>query len=197
MRQDYVHAVFSRQADIAIGNLKKIFDAVGNRIDAIFICGTDFGTQTSSFCSPETFDALYAPYYKQVNDWIHQHTEWKTFKHSCGAVSNFVEHFIDSGFDIINPVQCTAAGMDPKMLKSEFGNHLVFWGGGTDTQAALSFGTPEEVRRQVLERCEIFGKDGGFVFTAVHNVQATTPGENLIAMIEALEEVNQSGRRLS
>ena len=188
-RQDYIHAIFSKQAEIAVANLQQIFGVVGNRIDAVFICGTDFGTQTSSFCSPDTFDTLYAPYYKKVNDWIHQHTSWKTFKHSCGAVANFMPHFIEAGFDIINPVQCTAAGMEPRGLKSEFGEHLTFWGGGADTQATLSFGTPEEVRQQTLERCEIFGKNGGFVFNSVHNVQATTPIENMVALLETLGTV--------
>lgn len=190
MRQDYVHAIFNKQAEIALGNLKKIFDVIGNQINAVFICGTDFGTQVSTFCSTQTFDSLYAPYYKRLNDWIHKNTEWKTFKHSCGAVENFMDHFIAAGFDIINPVQCTATGMDPQTLKSKYGDKLTFWGGGSDTQATLSFGTPEEVRQQVFQRCEIFGKNGGFVFNSVHNVQATTPIENIIAMLDALKEFN-------
>jgi len=86
MRQDYIHAVFDRQSEIAIANLERIFLRVGNLPDAVFICGTDFGTQDSQFCSTDTYDALYAPYYKKVNNWIHEHTGWKTFKHSCGAV---------------------------------------------------------------------------------------------------------------
>lgn len=190
MRQDYIHAIFDKQAEIAQGNLEKIFKVVGNQINAVFICGTDFGTQVSTFCSTQTFDSLYAPYYKRLNDWIHKNTEWKTFKHSCGAVENFMSHFIEAGFDIINPVQCTATGMDPHILKSKYGDKLTFWGGGSDTQATLSFGNPEEVRQQVLERCEIFGKNGGFVFNSVHNVQATTPIENIIAMLDALKEFN-------
>jgi hypothetical protein len=189
-RQDYIHAVFSKQAEIAVENLEKIFDVVGNRIDVAFICGTDFGTQTSSFCSPQTFDSLYLPYYKKVNDWIHKNTTWKTFKHSCGAVENFMEHFIKAGFDIINPVQCSAAGMDPNTLKSKYGDKLTFWGGGAETQAALSLGTPEDVRKQVLKRCKIFSNNGGFVFNSVHNVQASTPIENMVAMMETIKKVN-------
>ena len=189
-RQDYIHAVFSKQSEIAVENLEKIFDVTGNRIDVAFICGTDFGTQTSSFCSPETFDSLYLPYYKKVNDWIHKNTTWKTFKHSCGAVENFMEHFIRAGFDIINPVQCSAAGMDPYTLKLKYGKKLTFWGGGVETQSALSIGTPGDVRKQVLERCKIFSKNGGFVFNSVHNVQATTPVENMVAMIETIKEVD-------
>lgn len=188
MRPDYIHEVFSKQCDIAIDNLKKVHTVVGEAMDVIFICGTDFGTQTSSFCSTDTYDKLYAPYYKRVNDWIHQNTTWKTFKHSCGAVENFMEHFIDSGFDIINPVQCSATGMDPKTLKDRYGDRIVFWGGGVDTQKTLPFQTPEDVRVEVLKRCEIFAPNGGFIFDAIHNVQAKTPVENIVAMLEAIKE---------
>ena len=189
-RQDYIHQVFSKQCDIALQNLEKIHAVVGDAIDVLFVCGTDFGTQISTFCSGETFNSLYAPYYKQVNDWVHQHTGWKTFKHSCGAVETFLTHFIDAGFDIVNPVQCSAAGMEPDKLKSRYGDRLTFWGGGVDTQKTLPFGTPEEVRAEVLQRCEIFNRDGGFVFNAIHNVQMNTPVENIAAMFDAIKEFN-------
>jgi uroporphyrinogen-III decarboxylase len=130
------------------------------------------------------------PYYKQMNDWIHNNTEWKTFKHSCGAIHSFIPLFIESGFDIINPVQCSASDMDASDLKNEFGKDIVFWGGGIDNQSTLAFGTPEEVHKQVIERCEIFSRDGGFVFNTVHNIQATTPVGNIVAMIKALNIFN-------
>ena len=193
VRQDYLHAVFSAQAKVAIGNLQKVHAAIGNIIDVLFVCGTDFGTQTSSFCSTATYEALYAPYYKEINGWIHANTTWKTFKHSCGAVENFIPNFIDSGFDILNPVQCSATGMEPKALKDRYGDHIVFWGGGVNTQRTLPFGTPDEVRREVLERCEVFAPNGGFIFNAVHNVQANTPVQNVVAMLEAVKEY--SGRK--
>jgi hypothetical protein len=189
-RRDYIHTVFAKQLEYACANLERIHQRVGNRIDVVFVCGTDFGTQTSSFCSVATFRELYFPYYKQVNAWMHRHTTWKTFKHSCGAVAPFIPGFIEAGFNILNPVQCSAAGMDATRLKREFGKDITFWGGGVDTQQVLPFGTPEEVRRQVLERCEVFSKDGGFVFDAIHNVQAKTPVKNIVAMIDAVREFN-------
>jgi hypothetical protein len=193
-RQDYIHKVFSAQLSEALRNLERISAAVGDTVSAVFICGTDFGTQTGTFCSPETFRELYMPYYKQVNGWIHRNTNWKTFKHSCGAVEGFMELFIESGFDIINPVQCSASGMDPEKLKEKYGERLVFWGGGVDTQKILPFGSPEDVRRQTLERCGIFSKNGGFVFDAIHNIQAGTPAVNITAMLDALREFNSAGR---
>ena len=189
-RQDYVHKVFEHQCEIALQNLEKVHAAIGNSVQAVYICGTDFGTQTSAFCSVKTFRNLYFPYYKQVNDWIHSHTTWKTFKHSCGAVSKFLPSMIEAGFDILNPVQCSATGMEPEQLKANFGDQLVFWGGGVDTQDVLPFRTHAEVREQVLRRCEVFAAGGGFVFNSIHNVQARTPVENIVAMIDAVHEFN-------
>ncbi|MFP5210414.1 MAG: uroporphyrinogen decarboxylase family protein [Acidobacteriota bacterium] len=189
-RQDYIHRIFERQCEIGIQNLERIHAVVGDKVQAVFICGTDFGTQTSAFCSVRTLQELYAPYYRRVNDWIHAHTPWKTFKHSCGSVIKFIPTFIDAGFDILNPVQCSAAGMDPEQLKANFGDRIVFWGGGVDTQHVLPFGTPAEVREQVLRRCAIFAPGGGFVFNTIHNVQAGTPVENIVAMLDAVREFN-------
>ncbi len=188
MRPDYLHEVFDKQTDIALQNLAMAKEATGDVVDVVFICGTDFGTQDSSFCSLETYDELYAPYYRKMNDWIHANTDWKTFKHSCGAVEPFMEHFIESGFDIINPVQINAKGMNPLLLKEKYGSRLTFWGGGIDTQKVLPFGTPEEVKAHVLKECEIFSPGGGFVFNTVHNIQANVPLPNVLAMLEAVRQ---------
>jgi hypothetical protein len=187
-RRDYVHQLYARQTEVALANLERVHRTVGDTVDAVFLCGTDFGTQTSSFCSVATFRELWLPYYKRLCDWIHRHTTWKIFKHSCGSVERFYESFIEAGFDIVNPVQCSAKGMDPQHLKAKYGDRLVFWGGGVDTQKTLPFGTPEEVREQVLRRCEIFAPGGGFVFNAIHNVQAGTPVANVAAMFDAVRE---------
>lgn len=190
VRQDYVDAIFRRQVELALQTLKRINDACGKAIDIIVLCGTDFGTQSSSFCSNETFRRLWLPHYKTMNDWIHANTHWKVFKHSCGAVTKFIDSFIDAGFDILNPVQCSAAGMEPEGLKAKWGDRLTFWGGGVDTQKVLPFGTPEEVREQVLRRLEVFSPGGGFVFNTIHNTQARTPVANVVAMVDAIHEFN-------
>lgn len=185
-RPDFIHSIFDQQTEIALENLKRLYGTVGDTIEAVFTCGTDFGTQNSQFCSGEAFDSLYLPYYKKINDWIHSNTSWKIFKHSCGAVEPLLENIIRAGFDIINPVQCSATGMGPKHLKKKYGKELVFWGGGVDTQKTLPFGTPEQVSEEVKSRIDIFSKDGGFVFNTIHNIQADTPVENVAAMIGAL-----------
>jgi len=187
-RRQYIHKVFEGQCEIALKNLERIAARVGENVDVVYVCGADFGTQNSQFCSVADFRELWFPYYQRVNDWIHRHTQWKTFKHSCGSVSKFYEAFIECGFDIINPVQCSAAHMEPEYLKATFGDRLAFWGGGVDTQRTLAFGTPSDVRDEVLARCEIFARGGGFVFNSIHNIQARTPVENVVAMIEAVKE---------
>lgn len=193
IRPDFMKEVFERQTDIAVENLKKFFQVVGNDIEVIYMCGNDFGTQQSTFCDLATFRDLYLPYYKKMNNWIHDHTEWKTFKHSCGAVEPLIEGFIEAGFDILNPVQINAAHMDPEMLKEKYGDRIVFWGGGVDTQKVLSFGTPEDVKEQVTRLCKTFSRQGGFVFNTIHNIQANVPVENLVAMFETLKRINGTG----
>ncbi len=187
-RRDYIYRVFERQCEIGIANLERIHAVVGERVDVAFVTGTDFGAQHGPFVSPRTYRELFMPFHKVVNDWVHQNTTWKTFIHSCGSVRALLPDFIEAGFDIENPVQCSAAEMDPRELKGEFGERLTFWGGGVDTQRTLPFGRPEEIRREVRERIEVFAPGGGFVFAAIHNVQAGIPVENLVALYEAVRE---------
>jgi len=160
-------------------------------VTVAWISGTDFGSQNSCFISPRAFRTLYKPFYTRVNAWIHAHTPWKTFIHSCGSIQPLIPDIIEAGFDILNPVQTSATNMQPAELKARFGDQVTFWGGGVDTQGTLPFGTPDEVRAQVRERLQIFGKGGGFVFNPIHNVQAGVPIENLLAMYEALREYSQ------
>lgn len=189
-RQDYIHEVFKGQTEMAIKNLEKIFLVVGNIPQVVFVSGTDFGTQISQFCSKETFESLYAPYFKQINDWIHKNTTWKSFCHSCGAIDPLLPSMIEAGFDVINPVQCSATGMDPEHLKEKYGRDVVFWGGGIDTQKTLPFGSPEDIKNEVWQRLKIFSTGGGFIFNAIHNVQALTPVENVVALVETVKEFN-------
>jgi len=185
-RRAYVTEVFARQAEIAVANLERIHQAVGNRVHVLWLDGTDLAAQDTLFCSPDTYRELYLPYSKQLNDWIHAHTAWKTMKHCCGGCEPLIEGFIEAGFDVLNPVQCSARWMDPQGLVDRYGGRIVFWGGGVDTQKTLPFGTPEEVRSEVAERVEIFSRKNGYVFNPIHNIQCNTPTENVLAMFETL-----------
>ena len=180
-RKEFLLELFDRQCRIALKNLKLIYQAVGDKISVVFVTGTDFGAQNGPFISPKLYRELFKPFHKQVNDWAHTNTRWKTFIHSCGGVEPLIEDFIDAGFDILNPVQVSAAGMELRQLKEKYGKRIVFWGGGVDTQRTLPFGTPQEVSREVGERPAMF-PDGGYVFNPVHNVQAGIPVANLLAI---------------
>jgi hypothetical protein len=188
LRRDYVYAVFERQCEIALENLARLYEVVGERVDAVFVTGTDFGAQNGPFISPQTYRDLYQPFHKAINDWVHANTGWKSFIHSCGSVWRLLDGFVEAGFDILNPVQTSAADMAPGALKEKYGDALVFWGGAVDTQKTLPFGTPEEVRAEVHERMTIFGAGGGFVCNPSHNIQAQVPVENIMAFYEAVRD---------
>jgi len=185
-RPDYIKEVFAGQAEIALENLKRYYQAVGDKIQLIWMDGADLSSQNSLFCSPDGYRELYLPYAKKLNDWIHENTKWKTIKHCCGGCEPLIDGFIEAGYDMLNPVQCSAKGMDPQHLVDTYGDRIVFWGGGVDTQQTLPFGTADEVMQQVKERVKIFSQKNGFIFNTIHNIQCGTPVENVLAMFRAL-----------
>lgn len=188
LRPDYIMKVFEIQAEIAVENLKAIYKAVGDKVQAVFMSGTDFGSQNGPMISESTYRKMYFPFQKKLNDWVHKNTSWKTFMHCCGSIEPLLESFIEAGFNILNPVQCSAANMEPAMLKAKYGDRIVFWGGGVDTQKTLPSGTPKKVRAEVTERIKTLKKGGGFIFNAIHNIQPDVPVENFAAMVEAYRE---------
>lgn len=131
--------------------------------------------------SRDLYRSLIYPRQKKLFQYVHDHCGAKVFLHSCGAAADS----IDAGVAILSPVQISAKGMDPVRLKGEFGKDLVFWGGGIDTQHVLASGTPQAVREAVLRNCEVFMKDGGFVFNQVHNIVDGVPPEDIVAMYDA------------
>ena len=184
---DYVLAFYERKIEALLRNMALYADAVGDNIDIVWL-GEDFGTQKGLMISPATFRRMVAPYYKRLFDWVHSHTSWKVLFHCCGAIYPIIGTLIECGVDILNPVQTSAAGMDPARLKAEFGDRLTFWGGGVDTQHMLPLGSLEEIRAQVAERIRIFGPGGGFVFSPVHNIQRDVTPERLLALYRAVRE---------
>ncbi|MBN2593183.1 MAG: hypothetical protein JXA81_06730 [Sedimentisphaerales bacterium] len=185
-RKDYIKEVFAGQVEIALKNFEMLYQAVGDKVHVAFVDGTDLAAQNTLFCSLDGYRDLYLPFSKKLNDWIHANTKWKTMKHCCGGCEPLIEGFIEAGFDILNPVQTSAMGMDPEHLVEKYGGRIVFWGGGVDTQKTLPFGTPYDVRQEVTERLRVFGAKNGYVFNPVHNIQCNTPTENMLAMFEAL-----------
>lgn len=187
---DYIKEVFEMQTEFMLKNLEIYKQAVGDKIQICWISGTDFGTQNAEFMSSEMFQDLYKPYYKRVCDWIHQNTSWKTYIHTCGCIVNLLDDIVEMGVDIVNPVQLSAKGMDAQMLKDKYGDKLVFWGGGVDTQHTLPGGSIEQIQAEVIERLPILSKGGGYVFDAIHNIVGDTKPENIWAAFKAVHEYN-------
>jgi hypothetical protein len=187
-RKGYIEDIFGYQYDIGMKNLKLFKEAMSDRIDVVVMGGTDFGSQNGPFISPNTYRELFKPLHKRMDDWVHAHTNWKTFYHTCGSNVAFLDDFVEAGFDILNPVQISAAGMDPAFLKDTYGERLVFWGGAVNPQGALAFGTADEVEAEVERNIRILGKGGGYVFSNIHNIQDNIPVENILAMFETAKE---------
>ncbi len=182
------HELMDRSVEATIKCLRLVHEAVGDRVFAWGIAADDSGTQRGEFIRPDLWAEMIKPHYRKLCGWIHSHTPWKTFLHSCGSIYHLIPHFIDAGVDILNPVQTSAANMDPLRLKQEFGKRIVFWGGGCDTQHVLGKARPEEIREHVRERMSVFSPGGGYVFNQIHNIQANVPAENILAMFDAAYE---------
>ena len=182
------HEMMDRSVDASISCLKQLHQATGDCCFAWGIAADDSGTQRGEFIRPELWAEMIKPHYTKLCTWIHKNTAWKTFLHSCGSIYHLIPHMIDAGIDILNPVQTSAANMEPERLKKEFGGRIVFWGGGCDTQSILPSATPEEIRRHVQQRLDVFKPGGGYVFNQVHNIQPNVPAENIISMLDAAYE---------
>lgn len=179
-----VATLLDKLVEIHLPKLEKFLDIVGDYVQIIQM-GDDLGTQVASQISPKTYREFFKPRHKVLYETIKKRSKAYVFLHSCGSLSELLPDLIDIGVDIINPVQTSAGGMEPKYLKREFGKDITFWGGGCDTQDVLPRGTPEEIARHVCERMKILGPDGGFIFTQVHNILSNVPPQNIVAMYEA------------
>lgn len=162
---------------------RRYMEAVGDYLD-VYQYGDDVATQLSWMISPDAYVDLIKPRQKRLIDVVKAGTRARFMYHGCGAVFDLIPHLIDLGVDVVNPVQVSARGMDSRRLKEAWGRDIVFWGGGVDTQKVLPFGTPDEVRAEVRRRVEDLSPGGGFVWAAVHNIQAGIPPDNIIAAIE-------------
>lgn len=185
---DYLSDQFAQQTEISLANLKSYYQAVGNQIDVMVISGADYAHQSGLLVGKDMWRELFMPYYQKINKWVHENTDWKTFMHCCGSAVQLLPEIIESGFDILNPVQVSAKGMDPAVLKEKYGRDIVFWGGGCDPQYSMLHKNPEEVYRETKANAAIFSQNGGFIGGNVHNVQYDVPPENLLAELQALKD---------
>lgn len=187
LNQDYVATMLDRLVDFKSAYWERALAEIGHMVDVI-VEADDLGGQNAPLMSPRTYRTLIQPRHRCLFSFIKDQAPVKVFYHSCGAVRRLIPDLIDAGIDILNPVQISAADMDLHELKQEFGRDLVFWGGGVDTQGVLGTATPDEVRSHVRQNIGALAPGGGFVFAAVHDIQANVPPENIMAMWEAWQE---------
>jgi uroporphyrinogen decarboxylase len=190
---DVLEALFDAVLDITIRIAERELEAFGRDVDVVR-CGDDLGGQNGLQVGREHYLRYIKPRHAKFFRRVRELTPAKLMFHSCGSIVDILPDLIETGVQIINPVQVTARGMDPAFLKREFGRDLVFWG-GTDSQKTLPFGTAEEVRAMVARLIDTFGPGGGFVFSSCHNIQPDVPLENVLAMFAQAREHDPAWRR--
>lgn len=181
--------LFDRIKEFQMKVWEKLLETLGDNVD-VCLHSDDLGMQKSPMMSPEVYRSLLKPRHTELFSHIKKSakTDVKLLLHSCGSVRALIPDLIETGIDALNPVQVSAAGMDTKELKKEYGSELCFWGGGVDTQDVLPHGSVQEVKDEVKRRIDDLAPGGGFVFAAVHNIQPDVPPENIRAMWEAFQE---------
>jgi len=178
----FYHAMADKVSYILSRMVENLFKEVGDYVQ--WLCVTcDLGTQQNLLISPEAYAKFVKPYEARIFNAVRKHSKAKIAQHSCGAIFPIIGRLIDSGIDILNPIQTSAKGMDTAKLKREFGKDLCFWG-GLDVQKLLTTGTKEDVRNEVKRVMTDLGAGGGYLFAPSHDIQAMTPPENIVAMFE-------------
>jgi len=179
-------ALLDKLVECHLASFDRLLPSVGDLVDVIHL-GDDLGMESGPFFAPRMYREIFKPRHRILLERIKKaHPHAKTFLHSCGSISSLLEDLIEAGFDIINPVQISARDMAPADLKRRFGRHVVFWGGGCDTQKILPRATPQQVKDHVRRNVDILAPGGGFVFCPVHNILSEVPPENVVAMYEAV-----------
>jgi uroporphyrinogen decarboxylase len=187
LHREEMEKALDKLLEIHMENLRTLIKAISPYVQLV-VMGDDLGTQSAPMLSPDMYREIFLPRVKELYRLVKEESELFVFLHTCGAVSEFIPSFIEAGVDVVNPVQISAAGMEPEKLKREFGKDIAFWGGGIDTQHTLLKGSEKDVRAEVRRNCEHFMREGGFVFNQVHNMLYGVPPQNIVAMYE---EVNK------
>lgn len=191
----YVADLHEIKIEHTIRNVRMLLPEIHPYIDITLTAADDWGTQNSLIASPKIYRSLFEPYLRRLNDECHRIApQIKTFLHCCGAIYELIDDIIESGFDILNPVQWTAGGRSYKEWKDKSRNRIVLWGGGVNAQATLPMGTVEEIEKEVREVVTYMSKDNGYVFNSIHNILAEIPPEKVIAMYKAAESAMDMNR---
>jgi len=186
---DFVDMLLEKMCESHIKFLDKVLSATGKYIH-IVMQGDDLTGQDGPLMSPTFYRTFIKPRQRRIFEFIKKKTKAKIFYHCCGSVYQFIPDLIEIGVDILNPVQVSAKNMDTKRLKKEFGDQISFWG-AIDTQHVLPFGTIQDVKEEVRRRIIDLAPGGGYILSAVHNIQSDVPPENVLAMYEAAKEYGE------
>ena len=176
-----------KMVELKMAYWEKALGEAGGYVTAV-VEADDMAGQNGMLISLQTYRKIVKPRHKKLFDFIKSRTQAKLFFHSCGAVRKVIPDLIETGIDILNPVQVSAVGMDSAELKREFGRELTFWGGAVDAQNVLGTGSVQQVQDDTRKRIDDLAPGGGFVFAPVHNIQANVPPENVVAVWETLRE---------
>jgi len=177
--------MMDRFTDFYVAFFDRMFSAAPGKIDLMRIAD-DVGTQQGLLFSPEVFDRFFVPRITRLVKMAHSHGV-KVMFHSCGAILSLIDSIAACGVDVLDPLQVTAKGMEPEVIKKRFGTKMCLHG-GVDTQHLLPHGTPEEVWRRTRELMEIFGKGGGYIAAPSHVLQMDVPPANIEALRNAVFE---------
>jgi uroporphyrinogen decarboxylase len=183
----FAEALLDHLAAANVRRFERYAATVGRYVDVIHF-EDDLGMQDRPLLRPELYRRVVKPYHARLFEFARSHCDACLLLHSDGAIAPFLPDFIEMGIDAVNPVQVSAAGMDPVALKREFGRDLVFWGGGCDSQTVLPFGTPRDVAQEVRRRIDELAPGGGYVFGPIHNVQGEVPAENVVTLFRTAQE---------
>ena len=181
---DFVREFFDHVLAIQLAVIEQYYSVLGPYID-LTTSGDDFGMQTGPLISPLMFDELIRPYFAERIGRTKELAGCYYWHHTCGSVAALIDALLDCGVDILNPVQTSAAEMEPAGLKQRFGDRLVFWG-AVDVQDLLPRATAKQLARHTRDLIETLGAGGGYVMAPAHEVQQDVPAENVIAWIEAI-----------
>ena len=182
----FSEAFHDKLCEIWIETVSRIVEALGENVDIVMF-GDDFGFQNQPIMSPAMFKERVKPLMKKMVGTIKSQTKAKIALHTCGCVFAYIDDFIDIGIDVLNPMQSNAKDMDPGRIKEKTAGKMALWG-GIDTHVTLPKGSPQDVREEVKNKIAVYGKGGGYMLSADHNILVDVPPANLITMFEAAQE---------
>lgn len=181
--KDFAKFFMKKVIEVQEKRIIKFLEKTGKYLDVFCLCG-DLGTQAGLFISPQLFREMIKPIFKEIINKVKNYTDAKIFYHSCGNVYALIEDFIECGIEILNPVQVSAKNMQTAVLKKEFGDKIIFWG-GIDTQRVLPYGNVNDVENEVKLRIKEMSEGGGYILAPVHNIQNDVPPQNIVALYES------------